>query len=340
MSKGLDIVAQAQSGTGKTGAFTIGALTRVDCAKLQVQVLILEPTKELATQTRNVLSSIGSVMGLVVQCSIGGLSVGEDIAAYRKGVHAVVGTPGRILDLIRRRNLSTSKLRVLVVDEADTMLRDQFQEALQAIMQEIPSSCQVALYSATLPPETIELTSMFMKDPVRITLTPEEVVLSGISQYYIDLGDEENKLGTLEDLFSSLSVSQSIVFCNTRRKADWLTQRMQEHEYPVVCIHSDMAPAERAAVMQKFINGSYRFLITTDLLARGIDVQGVEFVVNYDFTRDFDNYIHRIGRGGRFGRKGVAINFVTAQDRMLLKQLCQFYKHDIPFLPSDFILPG
>jgi len=312
----------------------------VDCQVPRVQVLILEPTKELATQTSRVLSSIGSVMGVNVQCSIGGVSVGVDMAAYKKGVHAVIGTPGRVLDLIRRGALSTEMLKILVVDEADEMLRAEFQDAIQEVLREVPSSCQIALFSATLPPETLELTSMFMRNPVRITLDREQVVLQGILQYYIDVGDEAYKLSTLEDLFSSLSVSQCIIFCNSRRKVEALTRDMKEREYPVVCIHSDMTSEERRIVMDKFIVGSYRMLIATDLLARGIDVQGVEFVVNYDLTRNFENYIHRIGRGGRFGRKGVAINFVTAQEGFLLRQLGQYYKHDILALPSDFVLPG
>jgi translation initiation factor 4A len=339
MSKGFDIVAQSQSGTGKTGAFTIGALTRVDCTVQKVQLLILEPTKELATQSFKVLSQIGRFMGVNVQCSIGGLPVGQDIAAYRKGLHAVVGTPGRVIDLIRRGNFSPEQLKVLVVDEADEMLSAGFQEAIQEILREIPTTCQVVLFSATLPPETLEITSRFMKDPIRITLDREHVVLDGIMQYYVDVGEEEYKLATLEDLFSSVSVSQCIIFCNSRRKADWLCRNMLERDFPVACIHSDMSSEERIAVMDAFIVGRSRVLIATDLLARGIDVQGVGFVVNYDLTRNFENYIHRIGRGGRFGRKGVAINFVTAQERVLLKQLCQYYNRDIPQLPSDFALP-
>jgi len=339
MSKGSDIIAQSQSGTGKTGAFTIGALSRVDCSLLKVQVLILEPTKELANQTFDVLSNIGNVMGIAVQCSIGGIPVGQDIAAHRKGVHAVIGTPGRVLDLIRRGNLSTEKLKVLVVDEADEMLKAEFQDAIQEILRSVPSACQVALFSATLPPETLELTARFMRDPVRITLDRDKVVLNGILQYYVDVGEEAYKLACLEDLFSSLSVSQCIIFCNSRRKADWLTKSMRERQYPVVCIHSDMLPSERRDVMREFVAGTYRVLIATDLIARGIDVQGVGFVVNYDMTRNFENYIHRIGRGGRFGRKGVAVNFVTAQEGQLLRQLCEYYKHEIKPLPGDFVLP-
>jgi len=337
MSQGLDIIAQSQSGTGKTGAFCIGALARVDCTIPKVQVLVLEPFRELANQSAKTLTEIGAPMGAVIQCSIGGMSVGKDISAYKKGVHGVVGTPGRVLDLIRRGYLSTDALRVLVLDEADEMLSSGFQEAMQDIMREIPTSCQVALFSATLPPETLELSQRFMRDPVRIVLNQDEVNLKGIKQYYVDVGDERYKMDTLVDLFKSVSVSQCIIFCNSRRKADILTQMMSEREFPVVCIHSELSTTERMHIMDEFTRGSFRVLIATDLIARGIDVQGVEFVVNYDLTSNFENYIHRIGRGGRFGRNGVAINFVTARDRSLLKQLSDHYSIAIEPLPRDFV---
>jgi len=337
MGKGLDIIAQSQSGTGKTGAFSIGALMRVDCTVPRVQILVLEPSRELAQQTYRVMSGIGRPMNLVVQCSVGGLSVGKDIAAYRKGVHAVVGTPGRVIDLIRRGNLSTEDLKVLILDEADDMLSAGFQESMQEVIGSIPPACQVALFSATLPPAALELSQRFMKAPVRIVLARDEVNLKGIRQYFVDVGDERYKLDTLVDLFNSVSVSQCIIFCNSRRRADSLSREMDERGYPVACIHSDLTTAERQEVMDVFIRGAARVLIATDLIARGIDVQGVEFVVNYDMTTNFENYVHRIGRGGRFGRKGVAINFVTARERGLLRELCDFYSIDILPLPKDFV---
>lgn len=336
MAKGLDIIAQSQSGTGKTGAFCIGALARVDCTIPKVQVLILEPLRELAYQSSQTLAKIGSPMGMIVQCCIGGISMGKDIEALKKGVHGVVGTPGRVLDLIRRGYLNTDELKVLVLDEADEMLSAGFEEAMREVMRSIPKQCQVALFSATLPPETLELSNHFMKDPVRFVLNRDEVNLKGIKQYYVDVGDERYKLDTLVDLFSSVSVSQCIIFCNSRRKADTLTHQMAERDFPVVCIHSDLSSVERMKIMDEFTRGTFRVLIATDLIARGIDVQGVEFVINYDMTTDFENYIHRVGRGGRFGRNGVAINFMTARERSLLRQLCDHYSITIEPLPRDF----
>jgi translation initiation factor 4A len=334
LSKGFDIIAQSQSGTGKTGAFTAGALARVDCSDPRVQALILEPTKELAVQTSKVMTSLGSFMGVVVQCSIGGFSVGKDIAAYRKGVHAVVGTPGRILDLIRGGNLSPARLKVLILDEADQMLSAGFLDAIRDIMVELPQSCQVGLFSATLPPETLEITTKFMKEPVKIELNREEVTLKGILQYYVDVGYESNKLECLMDLFNRVSVNQCVIFCNSRRRAAILTDSMAKNGFPVACIHSDLTPAERIDIMESFTVGNVRVLIATDLIARGIDVQGVEFVVNYDMTHNYENYVHRIGRCGRFGRKGRAINLITANERGLLRDLCQFYSTNIEPLPE------
>lgn len=336
MAKGLDIIAQSQSGTGKTGAFCIGSLARVDSTIPKVQVLVLEPLRELAYQTSQTLAQLGSNMGVVIQCSIGGMSVGKDIEAYKKGVHGVVGTPGRVLDMIQRGYLNVRELRVLVLDEADEMLSAGFQEAMQDIMRELPNSCQVALFSATLPPETLDISNRFMKDPIRLVLNRDEVNLKGIKQYYVDVGEERYKMDTLVDLFSSVSVSQTIIFCNSRRKADSLTIQMAERDFPVVCIHSDLSSGDRMKIMDDFGRGAFRVLIATDVIARGIDVQGVEFVINYDMTTDFENYIHRIGRGGRFGRNGVAINFMTARERTLLRQLCDHYSITIEPLPRDF----
>lgn len=274
-------------------------------------------------------------MGAVVQCSVGGVSVGEDISAYRKGgVHAVVGTPGRVLALIRGRNISSDHLKMLILDEADEMLSAGFQEDIQEVLRWVPSSCQVGLFSATLPPETLAITEKFMRDPVKIVLNRDEVTLKGIRQYYVDVGEDRFKLDCLMDLFGRVSVSQCVIFCNSRRRADWVAGGMAKAGFPVGCMHSDLAAHERRKIMDAFIVGNIRVLISTDLLARGIDVQGVEYVVNFDMSRDFENYAHRIGRCGRFGRKGRAVNFITANERGLLRDLCEYYCTDIEPLPE------
>lgn len=267
---------------------------------------------------------------------VGGTGVGRDIGLLKRGsTHVVVGTPGRIEDLVRRGHLVLKHLKVVIVDEADEMLSEGFLPVLQEIFSKMPASTQVGLFSATLPPATLNLTSEFMHDPLSIVLTKEELTLEGIRQYYVDVQREENKLDTICDLFESISVSQCVIFCNSRRKAHWLADTLSAKDFTVSCIHSELGSEERRTIMADFREGKSRILIATDLIARGIDVQGVSVVLNYDVTKNFENYIHRIGRGGRFGRKGVAINFVTASDYTLLKELMAFYNTHIEELPSE-----
>jgi len=334
--KGHDIIAQSQSGTGKTGAFAIGLLERVDPASFRVQALVLEPTRELATQTANVIRAIGTHLDVVVHAAIGGTRISTDAAILAKGVHVVAGTPGRVQDLHRRGLLVLDDLKVIILDEADEMLSQGFQENIKEIFGLLPRDLQVGLFSATLPPEILELTEHFMTDPLRITLLKGEISLEGIRQFHVYVEREEYKLECLLDLYDRLSVSQSVIFVNTRRKVDWLVNELDKRDFTVACIHSDLSSDERASVMEQFRIGRSRVLIATDLIARGIDVGGVGFVVNYDVTRNFENYIHRIGRSGRFGRKGLAINFVVKAEQGLLRDLEAFYNTEIPELTSDF----
>jgi translation initiation factor 4A len=334
LSKGMDLIAQSQSGTGKTGAFAIGVLQRIDCKQPHTQALILEPTRELANQTANVIGAIGLHLDVSVYLAIGGTGVNRDAAQLSKGVHVLVGTPGRVDDLIRRGLLTLKHLKMIILDEADQML-DGFQEVVKVIFDEVPDTAQVGLFSATLPPATLDITTKFMKDPVRLVLTKDDLTLEGIRQFYVNVEKEDNKLGTLCDLYDCLSVSQCVIFCNTRRKADWLAGQLTDRDFTVSCIHSDLSPEDRKLIMDAFRVGKSRVLIATDLIARGIDVQGVSVVVNYDMTRNFENYIHRIGRGGRFGRKGLAINFITNTEFSLLRDLMAFYNTFIDALPAD-----
>lgn len=336
--RGFDLIAQSQSGTGKTGAFSIGLLERIDPKVLRTQVLVLEPTRELAQQTADVISALGIHLDVLVLAAIGGTRVSEQAALLRKGVHVVAGTPGRIQDLLRRGLLVLDDLKLIVLDEADEMLSHGFLESVKEVIGIVPKECQIGLFSATFPPEVLDITERFMRDPLRIVLPKDEVTLEGIRQYHIYVEREEYKLDTLLDLYDRLSVSQSVVFVNTRRKVDWLADALDKQDFTVDCIHSDLSPADRTKVMQNFREGRSRILIATDLIARGVDVGGVGFVVNFDLTRNFENYIHRIGRSGRFGRKGLAINFVVKNEVGLLKELQAFYNTEIPELTSDFSL--
>lgn len=324
------MIAQAQSGTGKTATFSISVLQKIDLSVKQCQALILAPTRELAQQIQKVVVAIGDFMNVECHACIGGTVVRDDMKILQDGVHVVVGTPGRVHDMIQRRALKTDAIKLFVLDEADEMLsvsdhfftlwlvklnvpiQRGFTEQIYDIFQLLPQSTQVVLLSATMPQDVLEVTTKFMRDPVRILVKKAELTLEGIKQFYIAVEKEEWKLDTLSDLYETVTITQAVIFCNTRRKVDWLTEKLTARDFTVSAMHGDMDQNQRDLIMKEFRSGSSRVLIATDLLARGIDVQQVSLVINYDLPANRENYIHRIGRGGRFGRKGVAINFVTA----------------------------
>lgn len=334
LTKGRDIIAQAQSGTGKTATFTIGILQQLDFSKGDCQALILAPTRELAQQIQKVVLALGDYQNVKCHACIGGTRVRDDISKLQSGVHVVVGTPGRVYDMLCRRVLRPESIKIFILDEADEMLSRGFKDQIYDIFQALPSSVQVGLFSATMPPEALEITQRFMNSPVRILVKRDELTLEGIKQFYISVEREEWKLDTLCDLYDTLNITQAVIFCNTRRKVDWLTDKMRAREFTVSSTHGDIGQKERDVILNEFRTGSSRVLITTDLLARGIDVQQVSLVINYDLPRNLENYIHRIGRSGRFGRKGVAINFVTNEDVRTLRELEQFYNTTIEEMPA------
>jgi len=333
--RGHDTIAQAQSGTGKTATFTIGVLQRVDLNIKQCQALILAPTRELANQSHKVVCSIGDYLNVVCHACIGGTKVADDIDMLRRGVHIVVGTPGRVFDMIERRALDVRQVKVFVLDEADEMLSRGFTDQIYDVFRKLPENVQVGLFSATMPEEVLEMTGKFMNDPMRILVKRDELTLEGIKQFYVAVEREEWKLDTLCDLYETLTITQAIIYCNARRKVDWLTEQLHSRDFTVSALHGDMDQKERELIMKEFRSGSSRVLITTDLLARGIDVQQVSLVINYDLPKDRENYIHRIGRSGRFGRKGVAINFIVSEDVRVLRDIEQFYNTHIDELPMD-----
>ena len=336
LTKGRDVIAQAQSGTGKTGCFTIGTLQKIDPKVKSCQALILVPTRELATQVQTVVEGISTHLKLVCHSCVGGTDWREDVRVLRRGVHVVVGTPGRVYDMLRRRELDGQRINYIVLDEADEMLsKHGFQDLVYDILQELRPDIQVGIFSATLPNEVLELTEKFMKDPIKVIVKAEELTLEGIRQYYIAVDHEEWKLDTLCDLYNDISITSSVIFCNTRRKVDWLTEQMQKRDFTVSATHGSIESEGRKAIIQEFRNGASRVLITTDLLARGIDVQHVSIVINYDLPTNLENYLHRIGRSGRFGRKGLAINFVTKDDIHVLRDIEKFYDTAIEEMPAN-----
>ena len=332
---GRDVIAQAQSGTGKTSMISLALCQMLDTSTREVQALVLSPTRELATQTEKTALALGNFMSVQVHACIGGRSVGEDAKVLDRGVHLVSGTPGRVFDMIKRRNLRTRNIKTLVLDEADEMLNKGFKEQIYDVYRYLPPETQVVLVSATLPVEVLEMTSKFMTDPIRILVKRDELTLEGIKQFFVAVEKEEWKFDTLCDLYDTLTITQAVIFCNTKKKVDWLTEKMRANNFTVSAMHGDMPQKERDAIMGEFRGGTTRVLITTDVWARGIDVQQVSLVINYDLPFNRENYIHRIGRSGRYGRKGVAINFVKADDVGVLRDIEQYYSTQIDEMPVN-----
>jgi len=332
---GRDVIAQAQSGTGKTATFSIGILQSIDTSVMETQALVLSPTRELAQQIQKVGLALGDYMNVQIHCCIGGKNVGEDIRKLDSGVHVVSGTPGRVMDMISRRNLRPRNIKMLVLDEADEMLSRGFKEQIYDVYRCLPPAIQVVVVSATLTNDVLSITKKFMTDPIRILVKRDEITLEGIKQFFVAVEKEEWKFDTLCDLYDTLTITQAVIFCNTRRKVDWLTEKMRKANFTVASMHGDMKQDERDEIMKSFRNGENRVLITTDIWARGIDVQQVSLVINYDLPNNRELYIHRIGRSGRFGRKGVAINFVRQEDIPLLRDIEQFYSTQIDEMPMN-----
>ena len=332
---GRDVIAQAQSGTGKTSMISLALCQMLDTSTREVQALVLSPTRELATQTEKTALALGNFMSVQVHACIGGRSVGEDAKVLDRGVHLVSGTPGRVFDMIKRRNLRTRNIKTLVLDEADEMLNKGFKEQIYDVYRYLPPETQVVLVSATLPVDVLEMTSKFMTDPIRILVKRDELTLEGIKQFFVAVEKEEWKFDTLCDLYDTLTITQAVIFCNTKKKVDWLTEKMRANNFTVSAMHGDMPQKERDAIMGEFRGGTTRVLITTDVWARGIDVQQVSLVINYDLPMNRENYIHRIGRSGRYGRKGVAINFVKADDVGALRDIEQYYSTQVDEMPQN-----
>eukprot|EP00112_Aurelia_sp_Birch-Aquarium-sp1_P002146 Seg1232.17 transcript_id=Seg1232.17/GoldUCD/mRNA.D3Y31 product="Acyl-CoA synthetase family member 2 mitochondrial" protein_id=Seg1232.17/GoldUCD/D3Y31 len=333
--KGRDVIAQAQSGTGKTATYSISALQGVDTKLRETQVLILSPTRELAIQVQKVILALGDYMSVQCHGCIGGTNIGEDIRKLDYGQHIVSGTPGRVFDMIKRRNLRTRAIKMLILDEADEMLNRGFKEQIYDVYRFLPPATQVVLVSATLPHDILEMTNKFMTDPIRILVKRDELTLEGIKQFFVAVEREEWKFDTLCDLYDTLTITQAVIFVNTKRKVEWLTEKMREANFTVSSMHGGLPQKEREAIMKEFRGGQSRVLISTDLWARGLDVSQVSLVINYDLPNNRELYIHRIGRSGRFGRKGVAINFVKSDDIRILRDIEQYYSTQIDEMPMN-----
>lgn len=336
---GRDTIAQAQVGTGKTGAFAIGILQRIDTSIRGggPQALVLSPGRELAKQSFDTFAALGVYMGLKTHLCRGGQPVREDGRALRAGVHVLVATPGRVLDLLEKEMLDLSQLRVVCLDEADRMLDRGFKEQVHGILSSgIPSEAQMLLFSATMPHSVVSLADTFMTSPHHILIPREEVIATSTAQYYVYLDRVSDKLEVLCDLYESLSVTQSIVFCNSRRAVDMLTEELTSRHFTVSATHGEMEQGERDAILEEFRSGTSRVLVTTDLLARGIDIPHVSLVLNFEFPLSSRTYVHRIGRAGRFGREGNAISLVTRDDEAMMHEIQSHHEVHIRELPAAF----
>jgi translation initiation factor 4A len=338
ITDGRDVIAQAQSGSGKTGAFAVGVLNRIRIDVMQPQALIMAPTHELAHQIHGVVRDLSTQMtGLNLQLLIGGTSTEEDLAALKaNGPQVLIGCPGRVHDILRRQPAIGRGMHMLVLDEADEMLSAGFNEQIYNIFQQLNTNVQVCLFSATMPPELHTLSNKFMRNPVRILVKSEMLTLRGISQYHVALETDQDKYATLKDLFTRISVSQCIIYCNSIRRVSDLAEAMINDGFPVCSIHSGMDKSMREKMYREFRSGAHRVLISSNVTARGIDIQQVSTVINFDMPRDVHTYLHRIGRSGRWGRKGSGVNFVTRRDFRKLKEIESYYGTFIPELPADF----
>ena len=335
--KGGDVIAQSQSGTGKTGAFSISALQIVDESVQSTQVLIISPTHELSRQTTKVIEGLSNYMKITLAECIGGTNVVECKNALHRKPHLVIGTPGRILDMIQKKNLDTTTLKLMIFDEADEILSYGFKETIYNIVKSIPKATQITLFSATMPPDVIELTDKFMNKPKRLLMAADTLTLEGIKQYYINTKDNNWKYDVLIDIYESISITQCIIYCNSKKRVNELGNALINNDFPVLMISSEMTSQERKEAMEQFKKGEARILISTDLLARGIDVQQLSLVINFDIPNNNENYIHRIGRSGRYGRKGIAINFLTDKDIYKMKEIEKFYNTQIEEMPGNFM---
>jgi translation initiation factor 4A len=337
MTSGRDILAQAQSGTGKTGAFCISTIQLCDDDLRTPQAIILSPTRELATQTHTVFGSLCFQTKLKAHLLIGGTVVDRDIRQMEADrPQVIVGCPGRVLDFFQRGVISPNDIKLLVLDEADEILSSGFCDQIKRIFQFLTDSVQVAMFSATIPEELHELVGKIMTDPVKILVKNEMLSLEGISQFYVTFTNDADKLSALKDLYEGISVSQSIIYCNSVRRVEDLYQALRAENFPVCCIHSEMDRERRNVAYQEFKAGKYRVLISSNLTSRGLDVQQVSIVINYDIPTCVHNYLHRIGRSGRWGRKGVGINFVTKYDIDRMRAIEKHYQTEIKELPSNY----
>jgi len=309
---GHDLLARSKNGTGKTAAYLIPAIHKIDTAKKVLQVIVLVPARELAMQTSSIAKELGLHMGLQVVVCTGGTKLHEDILRFQQTVHLAVCTPGRILDLCERQLVDTKACHTVVLDEADKLLSDDFSVSIEQLLRVIPKSRQILLFSATFPASVQTFRDKFMKNCKDINLM-DQLTLKGVTQFYAFV-EEKQKVHCLNTIFARLTINQCIIFCNSVSRVELLAQKISQAGYSCMYIHSKMEQPLRNSVFHDFRAGNSRILVCSDLFNRGIDIPAVNVVVNFDFPSTAETYLHRIGRSGRFGHLGLAINLITGKD--------------------------
>ena len=316
--EGADVIAQAQTGTGKTAAFALPIIQKLDPEQTTTQALVLTPTRELAVQVAEAFHSYGKYQRVSILPVYGGQPITRQLRALERGVQVVVGTPGRVLDHIRRGTLQLGGIRNMVLDEADEMLDMGFIEDIEAILQETPPERQTMLFSATIPAPIASLAKRYLKNPERISIEGEQLTVPQIRQVYYEVGGR-NKFEVLARVLDFETPTSAIVFCRTKSAVDDLGQRLTARAFPAETLHGDLSQIQRDRVMGRFRSNQVEMLVATDVAARGLDVEHVSHVINFDIPLDPESYVHRIGRTGRAGRAGTAITLVTPRERRLLR---------------------
>lgn len=337
---GRDVFAMSQSGTGKTATYVIGSLQRMDCNMPSTQILVLAPTRELACPIQKVAIALGDYLRLTSHACVNRTL--ENATKLREKPHFVVGTPGILGEMVSKQVLSLDALKMFILDEVDEMMSRGFKGLIYDTMEILPPEVQLSVFSATMPADVLEAIKRFLKKPVRLTIKKEDLALEGVRQFYVAIEKEEWKLDTLIDLMDTLALKQLVIYCNTRRKVEFLASKLGSYGIDVFTIHADLDQNERELIMSKFVPGARGILISTDMLARGLDVQVFPAVVNFDLPQNMENYLHRIGRSDKFGMRGVAINFVTNNDVRTMKDIEKYYHTQIEECPIDIadMLPG
>ncbi len=338
MMEGYDMIAQSQNGTGKTGTFTIGVLQVVDETKNYPQAIILANTRELAEQIKLVTDELGKFMGVKTCICVGQTDLKKNIEECKKS-QILIGTPGRLEDLLTRRAIDGSKIKIFVVDEADALLKFELKNNMRNIIGELSDDTQICFFSATLPRETIREAEYFTDKPLKLLIEKECLTLESVAQYKFNVKAEENKYLALEDLYGKFSINQCIIYVNSIEKAEQLKKQLTDNNFTVEMLHGKVDLVERSTILKNFRGAKFRVLIATDLLSRGIDIEQIGYVINYDLPPNPETYLHRIGRSGRFNKKGVAINFCSnRRDLYLIRDLEHYYKTTIPDMPDPNII--